>query len=60
MQGVHMWETKVASSMDRHREELHEQMKLAIFINMFQMSCGSKFEYCELRDCILGVANQKL
>ena len=52
-----------ASSFNRHKEELNDQMKLAIFINMMpkeyqdvgmQMGSGRKLSYEELRDHILG------
>jgi hypothetical protein len=58
----------IASLYNRHREELSDQMKLAILINMMpreyqdvgmQMSIGRKLKYEELRDHILGLANQK-
>ena len=66
--GVPRWEAKVASLFNRHNEKISDQMKLAIFINMLpkeyqdvgmQMSCGQKLNYTELRDHILGMANQK-
>ena len=66
--GVPKWEAKMASLLNRHGEKLSDQMKLAVFINMLpkeyqdvgmQMSCGRKLTYTELRDHILGMANQK-
>jgi len=66
--GVPRWEGKIASLFNRHREELSDQMKLAIFINMMpreyqdvgmQMSIGRKLKYEELRDHFFGLANQK-
>ena len=68
LNGVPKWEGKIASLFNRHREELSDQMKLAIFINMLpkeyqdegmKMSVGRKLKYEELRDHILGLANQK-
>ncbi len=68
LSGVPKWEGKIASLFNRHREELSDQMRLAIFINMMpkeyqdvgmQMSVGRKLKYEELRDHILGLANQK-
>ena len=59
--GVPKWEAKVASLLNRHREKLSDQIKLAVFINMLpreyqdvgmQMSCGRKLTYTELRDHI--------
>ena len=68
LSGVPKWEGKIAQLFNRHREELSDQMKLAIFINMMpkeyqdegmKMSIGRKLKYEELRDHILGLANQK-
>ena len=36
LSGVPKWEGKIAQLFNRHREELSDQMKLAIFINMCQ------------------------
>ena len=68
LSGVPKWEGKIACLLNRHREDLSDQMKLAISINMMpreyqdvgmQMSIGRKLKYEELRDHILGLGNQK-
>ena len=67
--GVHDWEAKVTQLNERYREQIGDKLKLAILVGMLPqeykdlvLQMGAKegdLDYEGVRDCALGIANQK-